>query len=100
MMFVSLVNAPANRNSSGVRTQNSLCGHGMEYSAGLGAIVHKRNSLPASEGSPLRDCCTMASLHDTQMDRHVYPFVSVTIKLNIYFIDVLNDAHYVSSSMV
>jgi len=75
MMFVSLVNAPANRNSSGVRTQNNLCGQHTEYSAGLGAIVHKRNSLPASGGSPLRDCCnnTYIYLH-TQRDNIRGPF--------------------------
>ena len=53
--LVSFVKAPANRNSSGVRTQNNRCGHSNEWGVGLGTVLHNKYSLPASGGSPL--CC-------------------------------------------
>ena len=59
--LVSLVNAPASLNSSGVRTQNSLCGHNDDWWEGLGMVLHNKNSLPASGGSPL--CCCQDKEH-------------------------------------
>ena len=61
MNVVSLVNAPASRNSSGVITVKSLCGDGLDDSLGKLTVVRSIYSRPAGAGN-VKFFCFCASL--------------------------------------